>query len=292
MSEALFDPAFLKQLDRLALLTRRNVTGQMQGERRSPRRGSSIEYADFKPYTSGDDFRQIDWNLYARLDKVFLKLFVAEEEITLHLLLDTSASMDWGEPNKLRYATRLAGALGYIIMAAQDRARVQAFGGRGEERLPAQRGRSGVVPLFKFLQQLQGGGGNNLVDATRRYVQSVRTSGPLIFCSDLLDPEWETALRTLSKRPFEITVMHLLAPDEINPPLEGDLRLVDVEGNPGIEISADLDLMQRYVERLHAWRGEVEAFCNTRGMNYVFIDTTLPLETLLVSVLRERQILR
>ena len=109
MSEqaALFEPQFLKQLDRLALLTRRNIAGQMQGERRSPRRGSSVEYADFKPYTPGDDFRQIDWNLYARLEKFFLKLFVAEEEITLHLLIDTSASMDWGEPNKLRYACLL-----------------------------------------------------------------------------------------------------------------------------------------------------------------------------------------
>lgn len=289
---ALFEPAFLKQLDRLALLTRRNLAGQMQGERRSPRRGSSIEYADFKPYTTGDDFRQIDWNLYARLDKFFLKLFVAEEEITLHLLVDTSASMDWGEPNKLQYAARAAGAMGYIALAGLDRACVLGFSGEKEQRVPAQRGRSGVIPLFKYLAGLQGGGKTALVDSCRRYVQSARSAGPLLLCSDLLDPNWEQALRTLGKRPFEITLLHILAPDELNPPLEGDLKLLDAEGGESLDISADLDLLQRYVERLHAWRGEVEAFCAARGINYIFVDTTQPLESLLLSVLRERQILR
>ncbi len=287
----LFEPAFLKQLDRLVLLTRRSTVGQMQGERRSPRRGSSIEYADFKPYTAGDDFRQIDWNLYARLEKFFLKLFVAEEEITLHLLIDSSASMDWGEPNKLRYAAQLAGAMGYIALGGLDRARVQAFGGNAT-RLPAQRGRAGVVPLFRFLSQLQGQGPTNLVDACQRYVQTTRVAGPLLLCTDLLTPDWEEALRTLSRRPFEITLMHILAPDELNPPLEGDLKLLDVEGGDGVDVSADLDLLQRYVERLYAWRQEVETFCNARGINYIFVETTLPLDTLLVSVLRERQLLR
>ena len=104
--QPLFDSTFLRKLDRLALLTRRAMAGDMQGERRSPRRGSSVEFADFRPYTSGDDFRQIDWNMYARMERFFLKLFVAEEELTIHLLVDNSASMDWGEPNKLLYARR------------------------------------------------------------------------------------------------------------------------------------------------------------------------------------------
>lgn len=289
---ALFEPAFLKQLDRLALLTRRNVAGQMHGERRSPRRGSSIEYADFKPYTTGDDFRQIDWNLYARLDKFFLKLFVAEEEITLHLLIDTSASMDWGEPNKLTYAARAAGAMGYIALAGLDRASLMGFSGQQEQRLPSQRGRAGVAPLFRYLAGLRGAGPTSLVDSCRRYVQSTRNPGPLLLCSDLLDPQWEEALRTLGKRPFEITLFHILSPDELNPPLEGDLKLLDVEGGAALDISADLDLLQRYVERLHAWRGEVEAFCTGRGINYLFVDTSQPLEDLLLTVLRERQILR
>ena len=288
--QALFEPAFLKQLDRLVLLTRRRIVGQLQGDRRSPRHGASVEYADFKPYTPGDDFRQIDWNLYARLDRIFLKLFVAEEELTLHLLLDASASMDWGEPNKLEFASRLAGAMAYITLASMDRAQVYTFGGNGR-RLPAQRGRNGIAPVLRFLAQLQGGGKTSLTEACRRYVQTARVGGPLLLCSDLLDPQWQEALRILSSRPFEITVFHILAPDELNPPFEGDLKLMDVEGGAEIEVSADLDLLQRYVERVHSWRNDVETFCTTRGMNYIFIDTTMPLETLLLSVLRERQIL-
>ncbi len=288
----LFDPAFLKQLDRLALLTRRTVIGRMQGERRSPRRGSSVEYADFKPYTAGDDFRQIDWNLYARLEKFFLKLFVAEEEITLHLLVDTSASMDWGEPNKLRYAAQAAGALGYIALAGLDRSQVMSFGGASEQRIPSGRGRAGVTPLFKFLNNLKGSGSTSLLQACQRYSQTARVAGPLLLCTDLLTPDWEAALRALGRRPFEITLLHVLAPDELNPPLEGDLKLLDVEGGAALDISADLDLLQRYVERLHAWREQIETFCTSRGINYIFVDTSLPLETLLVAVLRERQIVR
>lgn len=288
----LFDATFLKELDRLALLTRRTVVGAMQGERRSPRRGSSVEYADFKAYTPGDDFRQIDWNLYARLEKFFLKLFVAEEEITLHLLIDTSASMDWGQPNKLRYAAQAAGALGYIALAGLDRSQMMSFGGDSEQRIPSVRGRAGVTPLFSFLSKLKGSGSTSLVQACRRYAQTARVAGPLLLCTDLLTPDWEEALRALGRRPFEITLLHILSPDELNPPLEGDLKLIDVEGGTSLDVSADLDLLQRYVDRVQAWREEVEQFCTSRGINYIFVDTTLPLHTLLVSVLRERQLVR
>jgi len=119
--QPLFDSAFLRKLDRLALLTKRAMAGDMQGERRSPRRGSSVEFADFRPYVAGDDIRQIDWNLYARMDRFYLKLMVAEEELTIHLLVDNTASMDWGEPNKLAYARRAAGAFGYIALSSLDR---------------------------------------------------------------------------------------------------------------------------------------------------------------------------
>src|SRR6476659_7026390 len=154
---ALFDEGFLRQLDRLVLVARRPVAGEMQGERRSPRRGTSVEFADYKPYVSGDDFRQIDWNLYARAEKFFLKLFVAEEELTVHLLLDTSRSMDWGEPNKPRYAKQIVGAIGYIALTNLDRVTLSAFGQDHEIRMPAQRSRRGALPLFRFLTDLQVG---------------------------------------------------------------------------------------------------------------------------------------
>jgi uncharacterized protein (DUF58 family) len=139
-TQPLFDSAFLRKLDRLSLQTRRAMAGDMQGERRSPRRGSSVEFADFRPYVAGDDIRQIDWNMYARTERFFLKLMVAEEELTIHLLVDNTASMDWGEPNKLTYARRAAGAFGYIALSSLDRVTVTALAAGAARQLPGVRG--------------------------------------------------------------------------------------------------------------------------------------------------------
>jgi uncharacterized protein (DUF58 family) len=289
----LFEPSFLKLLDRLALLTKRPIMGVMQGERRSPRRGASVEFADYKPYVAGDDFRQIDWNLYGRLDRFFLKLFVAEEEVTIHLLVDTSGSMDWGEPNKLRYAVRSAGALGYIALASMDRAMVQAFGGNsaGGQLRPV-RGRAGAMPLFRYLSGLRTGGSTTLLQTCQRYAQTAPVVGPLLLCSDLLDERWRDALAALRKRPFEITVLHTLSPDELEPVLEGDLRLVDAEGSEPLEVTADFDLLERYMERMAAWRAEIEEYCSGHEINYIFVPTTFPIEELLLDLLRRRGVLR
>ncbi len=286
----LFDAAFIRKLDRLSLLTRRAMPGDMQGERRSPRRGSSVEFADSRPYAPGDDIRQIDWNLYARMERFYLKLFVAEEELTIHLLVDTSSSMDWGEPNKLLYARRAAGAFGYIALSGLDRVTVQAVGGPTAS-LPLVRGKRGALPLFDFLQRMPSGGGS-LVETCRRYMRSARNVGPLLLCSDLLDANWKEALRTLASRPFEITLLHTLAPQEITPDLDGDFRLIDAESGEPVEITADLETLRQYQNNLREWREEIEAFCSGRGINYVFVDTSVPIEDILLSTLRRRGIVR
>lgn len=288
----LFDEAFLRQLDRLALLARRPVAGEMQGERRSPCRGASVEFADFKPYVSGDDFRQIDWNLYARAEKFFLKLFVAEEELTIHLLLDTSRSMDWGTPNKLHYAKRAAGAVGYIALTNLDRVTLNAFGQEREARMPAQRSRRGAMPLFQFLQALRPGAAADFADVCRRYARSARTPGPLLLCSDLMDAQWQEGLRALVARRFEVTVIHALAPQEMRPELEGDVRLIDVEGGPPVDLTADIDLLRRYEANLQAWRDEIAAYCSGHDIAYVPLETDLPIEELLLSLLRRRGVVR
>ncbi len=289
---ALFDEAFLRQLDRLALIARRPVAGEMQGERRSPRRGPSVEFADFKPYVSGDDFRQIDWNLYARAEKFFLKLFVAEEELTIHLLLDTSRSMDWGEPNKLHYAKRVAGAVGYIALSNLDRVSLSAFGQEREVRMPAQRSRRGAMPLFRFLQELQPGATADFAAVCQRYARTARTPGPLLLCSDLMDDRWQEGLQALIARRFEVTVIHTLAPQEVRPEIEGDVRLLDAEGGQPIDLTADVDLLHRYEESLHAWRAEIAAYCSGHGIAYVPFETDLPVEELLMSLLRRRGVVR
>jgi uncharacterized protein (DUF58 family) len=290
--QPLFDSAFLRKLDRLALLTRRAMAGDMQGERRSPRRGSSVEFADFRPYAAGDDIRQIDWNLYARMDRFFLKLFVAEEELTIHLLVDNTASMDWGDPNKLLYARRAAGAFGYIALSSLDRVTVTAFGEGAARQLPGVRGKRGALPLFSFLQKLPAGKGGSLTTTCHHYIQTARNAGPLLLCSDLMDAGWQDALRALSARPFEITILHILAPQEVRPTLDGDFRLLDAEGGEPIEITADIDTLRRYDESLRAWRDEIETFCNGRGINYIFVNTAVPIEEFVLSNLRKRGVLK
>lgn len=298
-SEPLFDSAFLRTLDRLVLLTRQAMVGDMQGERRSRRRGSSVEFADFRPYTPGDDIRQLDWNLYARLERLFLKLFVAEEELTVHLLLDGSASMNWGDPDKFDYARRIIGAFGYIVLSGLDMVTATAFGAQRAKSdgavhaLPGVRGKRGAITLFSFLQGLSAGEeGHDLAAMCSRYMRQTRTPGPLILCSDLLDPRWNDALHTLSTRPFEITVVHILAPDEIRPELQGDLRLIDSEGGPSVEITADAMTLSRYHDDLKEWQNEIETFCQARQMTYLFLDTSVPIEEVLVSSMRQRGVLR
>lgn len=291
-TDRLFDAVFLAKLDRLSLITKRAVAGELQGERRSPKRGPSVEFADFKPYVAGDDFRQIDWNLYARMERFFLKLFVAEEELTIHVLVDTSRSMDWGDPNKLWYAKRAAGAMGYIVLSNLDRITLTAFGQERELQLPPQRSKRGVVPLFNFLTDLKPGEATNFAAVCKRYVQTARNPGPLLLCSDLLDAEWETGLQSLLSRRFEVTLLHTLAPQEIEPALDGDLRLLDAEGGPSVDLTADVDLLRRYQQQLADWRAEIASYCNARGISYIPIETNMPLEDVLFTLLRHRGVLR
>lgn len=290
--QPLFDSAFLRKLDRLALTVRRPLSGEMQGERRSPRRGASVEFADFRPYVIGDDVRQIDWNLYARVERFFLKLFVAEEELTIHVLVDSSASMHWGEPNKSEYARRVAGAFGYVALSGLDRITLTAFGGVNYPQMPAVRGKRGALPLFDFLQKLPPGAGGDLKALAHRYIQTARQPGPLLLCSDLMDPGWEEALKTLSSRPFEITLVHVLAPQELRPDLDGDFRLIDAETGAMVEITADADLLRQYRRRLEAWQTQIETFCTGRNITYIPADTSVPVEEFILSELRRQGVTR
>src|SRR5438093_13597498 len=147
MADAILDPTFLKKLERLSLVTRRPFAGQMKGEKRSVKRGTSVEFADYREYILGDDLRYVDWNMAARLEKLFVKLFIEEEDLYLALLIDTSKSMDFGNPNKLHFAARLAAALGYIGLSNYDRVSVSAFAAGLGAGLPTKRGKLAVLPF-------------------------------------------------------------------------------------------------------------------------------------------------
>lgn len=300
MENPLFDESFLQSLERLAILTRKMLVGQIQGERRSPKRGQSVEFADFRPYSAGDDFRRIDWNAYARLERFFVKLFIGEEDLTVHLLVDTSLSMDWGEPNKLAYGLRLAAALGYIAMVGLDRVTITLLGQdtrRPGNHLSSLRGKQQVFQLFSFLQAALPTG-ENPAEHLRVYAQQATNPGPVIIISDLMDDSWPEGISTLARRGFEPTLIHLLSPDELEPghfaepPLAGDFKLLDSETGADIEVTADFESLQQYQELLEDWQASLARFCSQRGAHYLPAVTSTPLEELLFSGLRKQGILR
>lgn len=286
----LFDEPFLRKLERLAILTRRAAAGQMQGERRSNRRGQSVEFADYRQYVRGDDFRRIDWNAYARLERFFIKLFVEEQELTVHFLIDNSLSMNWGEPDKLDYARRTAAALGYIALLGLDRVRVTPLAAR---HLPPIRGKAQAQALFDYLQALSPSQGKEpLAHQLAAYAANTPNPGPLLLLSDLLDDDWRSGVNALAGRGFEVTIVHILSPDEIEPQLAGDFRLVDQENGREVEISADFETLQRYRQHLAAWQEDWRRFCSARRLNYLAVSSALPLDDLLFDWLRRRGLLR
>jgi uncharacterized protein (DUF58 family) len=294
MTSPLFPESFLRRLERVALLYRRAAAGPLQGERRSALRGQSVEFSDFRPYAAGDDFRRIDWNAYARLERLFIKLFVEEQDTTVHLLIDVSRSMDWGEPHKLTYASRLAGALGYIALVGLDRVTVTALGDGTPPAmrcLPPLRGKPMAISLFSFLQELQPGA-ERPVTALNAYAANAGFPGPLLLISDLMDDGWQPALSRLAGRGYEITLLHLLSPDETDPELNGDFRLLDSENLAPVEISADYQILQRYRAALSTWQESWRKFCAARQMHYISINTSQPLEEILFAGLPQQGVLK
>ncbi|MEK7386723.1 MAG: DUF58 domain-containing protein [candidate division NC10 bacterium] len=277
--DAIFSSEFLVQLERLSLLSRRVFRGRVKGERRSPRRGHSVEFCDYRAYGVGDDLRYVDWNIYGRLDRLHVKLFVDEQDLCLHLLLDASASMDFGAPTKLEYGARLAAALGFIGLVSMERVGVGVLRERVAEGWPPTRGRNQVMNLFDFLGRVRPAGGTTLNDGLQNYARRAREPGLAVVISDLLDPGgFEAGVRALLEHRFDVHLIHVLAPEEMNPELAGDFRLVDSETGEVRELSVDGDAIRAYRERLRQFLERVEAFSRTRELGYHRVTVDTPVE--------------
>ncbi len=286
----LFDEAFLRRLEALELASRRLTAGRMKGERRSLRRGQSVEFADYRNYSAGDDLRQLDWNVYARLEKLFVKLFVEEEDVTVHVLVDASASMDFGTPNKLDFGRRAGAALAYLGLANLDRVSVAFLGDGHATMLRPLRGKARVFEVFGFLAAPRPERLTGLAAAARDYAGRLRGRGPLVLISDLMDPGYLAALRDLAGTRCQLSVLHVLAPDELDPEVAPDARLVDRETSQAIDVSGDDDLVERYRARLSEWQAEIGQFVTRRGGSYVAVSSDLDLADLLFDVLRRRRV--
>jgi uncharacterized protein (DUF58 family) len=291
LDPTVFDEGFLRQLERLGVLMKQPVRGGLKGGRRSVKRGQSVEFADYRDYSLGDDLRQLDWNVYARLEKLFVKLFIEEEDVTITFLLDASPSMAYGRPQKLLFAKRAAAALGYIALAGEDRVVTTALSGRTARRHSGLRGSGRVFRLLGNLSGIQPAEGpTDLLLAARHAAAMLSGRGVVVLLSDLLDPSADRVIRELAATGSELIILHTLSPEELDPPLEGDLKLVDAETGEGIDVTVDLAALDDYKARLLAWQEGLEDTARKRRASYVPIATDTPLADLVFAELRRRRV--
>jgi len=287
----------MARIGQLDVVSRKIFSGKIQGERRSKRRGQSVEFADFRPYVHGDDLRFIDWNIFGRLDRLFLKIFLEEEDLSLLVAIDTSASMDWGDPNKLAYAQRLAMALGYVGLVNHNRVTMAAFGGEGGLRiLKNLRGRRRTSEMGHWLLDLQPGGANSFEESMKSLAVSRQGRGVMLVISDFLFKEgYEKGLRYVAGRGYDLWCLQTLAPQEIDPAahgLAGDWRLTDAEDRDEAEVTASAGLIDQYRANLGAWCAGLRDFAVRRSIMHLVVDTSTDVDVLILEYLRRRGLLR
>lgn len=282
-----FDSEFLQALERLRLVLRRRASGVHAGERRSQKKGASVEFADFRNYVAGDDLRQVDWNAYGRLERMYTKLFMEERDTTILLYLDTSASMAWGTPSKGLLAKRTIGALAYLALAGLDRVVIAAGNDRLGDFRPPARGRGSAADLWQYIAGLPFAGRTDLVRALRETGRLGLRGGIAVVVSDLLSPTgWEDGLQYLRYCRHEVTVIEILSPDELNPDLTGDLRLIDSETGEMRDVSITPRLLAAYAQRLAARQDGIRRFCHNHGITYLSVSSALTVEEVVLAVLR------
>ena len=290
----LLTPQLLNQLERLELVTRKIFRGRLKGERRSKHKGQSVEFADFRNYVAGDDLRLLDWNLYARLDKLIIKLFLEEEDLHFYTLIDSSLSMDFGSPTKLEYAKQLAAALGFVGLIRSDRVRVETLSQGASERGPILRGRQSVWRLLEHIESIQPDEKQvSLADGVKNFCLRNSGRGVVVLISDLMDKAgYEQALRYFVSHQVDCFVIHVLSREELEPDVEGDLKLVDCEDADEAEITVSAPLLKRYKQTLNSFVGGAQEFCARRGMHYLLVNNQMPVQELVAQHLRRRGLVR
>jgi len=290
---ALLPEAIRRRLEPLMLIAGKVRAGAIKGDRRSIKRGTSVEFADYRNYVAGDDLRQLDWNIYARLERPYIKLLEDEEDLAVHLILDASASMDFppeGEPDqhKLLYAKRVLAGLAYVSLTSGDRLTLTAINDRGAATFGPVRGRGHSFAMLRFLQDVAAASITDLNQALQDYALRARRPGLTLVVSDMfsLDGGYLDGLHALLSRGHEVAFVHVLAPEEVQPPVTGDLSLVDVETELQQEVTVDGAMLGIYQQRLAAWRSEIRDECLRRGAHYFPVETDRPWERVILSDMR------
>jgi uncharacterized protein (DUF58 family) len=280
----LFDADFLQRLERLHLVAKRLDWAGGGGEHAASRKGQSLEFSDYRRYQRGDDLRYVDWNIYRRLDRLVLKVFTAEEELNIYLLVDTSASMF----PKMEYAKKLAAALGYIGLRNLDRVGGAAFSSTLKTPLRLGRGRSQILRVFNFLDALSCGGPTDLGTAVHTFTTLFPQPGLAVIVSDLFDPTgWRSAVEELITHKYQVLVIHVLDDEEMEPRVAGDVALVDAEGHRERRLFVDPQLARRYQEELALYFREIESACASMRADYVRTTTRVPFDEFVLKSLRQ-----
>jgi len=283
-----FEPEFLKKLERLRLVAKRLSWGGAKGEHPSVRRGFSLEFSDYRKYQPGDDLRYVDWNIYRRLERLWLKLFTAEEEMNIYLLIDASRSMAEGDPPKIEYAKRIAAALGYIGLKNFDKVGGAGFSSDLLAPLPLGRGKKQILSLFNFLSALDCEGETDLRASLQTFSSLFPRPGLIVLVSDLFDPDgWRAALEELMGKRHQLLVIHVLDDGELDIAPRGDLSLYDVESERERRLFLDSELLQRFQRELENYCKEIESFCHSRRIDYLRTTTSVPFEDFVLLALRE-----
>ena len=286
--ETFFDAEFLRKLERLHLIAKRLSWAGAKGEHAVSRKGFSLEFSDYRRYQMGDDLRYVDWNIYRRLDRLLLKVFTAEEEMNIYLLVDTSRSMAEGAPMKLDYAKKVAAALGYIGLKNLDRVGGAAFSSALQKPLTLGRGRKQILSLFSFLNQLSSSGETNLRAAIHSFTHLFPHPGLVVILSDLFDPAgWRRALEELTAKRHQLLVIHIVEERELQPKAWGDVALLDVEGGRERKFFLDDDLVRRFQTELASYFKEIEAVCASRQIDYLRTSTEVPFDEFVLQTLRQ-----
>ena len=289
----LLDPAFMSRLDTLDVLSRKILQGKLQGERRSKRRGQSVEFADHRPYVAGDDLRFVDWNVYGRLEQLFLKLFLEEQDLTVHIVADASASMSFGEPSKELFIKKLTAALGYVSLVNNNRVTISFIADGVTIQLANMRGRNYLDQMAECLLTTDCDGLSNFDDACRQLAAGRIGSGVMVVLSDFLFKEgYDSGLRRLIGRQYDLYAIQVLCPQELSPDLSGELKLIDIEDADAAEITVSAALSKYYERNLTAYSNELKDFCTGRGAVYVLANSADSVELLVLNYLRRIRLLR
>ncbi len=279
----LLEAELLAALERMQLRSRRPLAGLLSGGHRSKRHGSSLDFADFREYLPGDDFRRIDYLTLARLDQLVVRLYESDDDLTVDLIVDTSASM--GLDSKLRRACEIAAAVGFVAMTRRDTVRLHVAGA------PPRRftGRHGFAQLDAALSALSAGGELSLAETATRVLGSARPPGLTVLCSDMLDDDWASAVRRLPALGADVVVMQILGAGELNPDALGDVDLVDIETGDRVPVSMTRHALDEYQTRLASWREEVRSLVRSRGALLVDVDSRQPIREILLENLRQAE---